>query len=187
MRRCRFYAVFASICWSVGWAADVQAQVGFAWADRPSAARYTPSENYSYNEAGGDIVVQRQETGHYVIKFGKLGRDGLNGGHVQVTAYGSNSDMCKVERWDYQSNRNLSRSDAPDEERTFDVSVRCFAANGRPTDSRFTIMAGWPGAGPGTTVMRMTTSSFETLQDMIYDLQDQMEDVRDSLSNILGD
>lgn len=171
------------VCIGFGFITHVQAQVGFAWAERQTTARYTPNEVYSYNEAGGRIVIRREDTGHYLVQFVKLGRQGSDGGHVQVSAYGNNSDACKVERWDYDSSNYVRLADAPEDERSFDVYVRCFTAEGRPTDSRFTVLAGWPGGG-GSIILPITDTTVDSLQEMIYDLQDQVEAIRVQLDRL---
>lgn len=109
---------------------SVVAQVGYTWANQPSAAQYEPHPLYSYNPAGGRITISRTGTGAYTVQFAGLGGKGKGGGHVQVTSYGDNSDTCKVMRWGHGS---------PD----FVVEVRCFDARGAAVDSRFTVLAGW--------------------------------------------
>jgi hypothetical protein len=51
---------------------------------------------------------------------------GASAGHVQVTAYGKDTNRCKVAGW------------GPSES-TQHVAVRCFAVDGSPADARFTL------------------------------------------------
>lgn len=105
-------------------------RLGYAWANNPTAATYTPSPIYSYNSSGGPITITRAGVGRYSVKFAGLGGNGVAGGHVQVTAYGPGSETCKVENW---------ASGGAD----FVVNVRCFRSPGAPLDTRYTILVIW--------------------------------------------
>jgi hypothetical protein len=105
-------------------------KLAYAWANSPNAASYTPSLPYSYNSAGGPITVTRSGEGDYAVKFAGLGGNGLVGGNVQVTPYGSGREHCKVLNWS---------SGGPD----FIANVRCFNSIGIPDDTRFTILVIW--------------------------------------------
>jgi hypothetical protein len=83
--------------------------LGYAWANQPSTPSYTPSTFYSWNSEGGSVQITRRGTGLYTVTFNGLSADLLDGGDVQVTAYGSTNAQCKVESWGSQS-----------------VNVRCF-------------------------------------------------------------
>ena len=98
---------------------------GFVWADNASADSYTPSPNYSYNSAGGPITVSRTDPGSYSVRFAGLGGESP-GGHVQITAYGSDPETCKAEGW------SSSGTD-------FVVTVRCFGVSGNAADVRFIV------------------------------------------------
>jgi len=53
------------------------------------------------------------------------------GGHVQVTAYGSeDADYCKVQSW------STGGAD-------FNVGVRCYNSNGALSDNRFDMLFVW--------------------------------------------
>jgi hypothetical protein len=117
---------------AVTFSSPAVAQISYAWANQPSAAEYVPEPLYAYNLSGGRITISRVGIGAYRVRFAGLGGRGKGGGHVQVTPYGDNSDMCKVGRWDYGG-------------QDFVVDVRCFGANGAAVDSRYTILAGWFG------------------------------------------
>ena len=97
--------------------------VGYAWATQPSSPSYTPSASHSYNSGGGAIQITRRAPGLYTVTFNGLGGRLLDGGNVQVTAYGSSNSQCKVENWGRES-----------------VAVRCFSPSGTLVDSYFVVM-----------------------------------------------
>lgn len=109
----------------VVWNSPTPGKNGYAWADNPSIASYTPNAAYSYNSAGGPVSIVRTGVGIYTVKFSGLGGSG-SGGNVQVTAYGSDAATCKVANWGF----------APTD---FTVNVRCFQSGGSPIDTRYTI------------------------------------------------
>ena len=97
---------------------------GYAWADNPTGASYTPNATYSFNSSGGAIGITRSGVGTYAVKFSGLGGNGA-GGNVQVTAYGADAETCKVASWAF----------APTD---FTANVRCFRG-GAPVDTRYSI------------------------------------------------
>ncbi|MBZ4421475.1 trypsin-like serine protease [Myxococcus sp. RHSTA-1-4] len=90
-------------------------QGAYLWANQPTTASYTPSRYYSYNSKGGTNTVTRSAVGVYQASL--PGFTAI-GGNVQVTAYGSTADHCKVAGWG-----------------TSTVSVRCFDTAGNPVDT----------------------------------------------------
>ena len=70
--------------------------LAYVWANLPSAASYVPSRSYQANSSGATNQIQRLDTGTYLVKLPNLGR---RAGHVQVTAYGSGPERCKVISW----------------------------------------------------------------------------------------
>jgi hypothetical protein len=98
--------------------------LAYAWADKPTAASYAPIAAYSSNPAGSPVAVTRQEAGVYKVVWTDLASELLGAGNVQVTAYGGNA-QCKF---------FLGAMDG--------ALVRCFAPNGPPADSRFTVLRG---------------------------------------------
>ncbi len=91
---------------------------GYVWANNPTAASYAPSLSYQWNSSGAVNGVQRLGGGSYRVS---CPNQDFTGGTVQVTAYGTSSDYCKVQSWGGSS-----------------VNVRCFDANGNPADEQFT-------------------------------------------------
>lgn len=91
----------------------------FGWANQESAASYTPSSMYSK----GVSNITRSGEGTYTVKM--AARRG--GGNFQVTAYGENSNYCKVSSW------ILGSDDAT---RAF---VRCYDTSGRLSDTQFSL------------------------------------------------
>jgi hypothetical protein len=72
--------------------------IAFAWANNPSAASYTPSSTYQYNNRGGLANITRSNTGAYTVSFPNSSGASATGG-VKVTSYGSGSSVCKVVNW----------------------------------------------------------------------------------------
>ncbi len=106
-------------------------RMGFAWANNPTAASYTPSTTYSFNSSGGPVSISRIGVGSYDVTFTDLGGQGRAGGNVQVTGYGSSANDCKVRWW--------SSSGAD-----FRARVQCFNPSGSAVDDRYTILINWP-------------------------------------------
>ncbi len=75
---------------------QAERQLGYVWADQPSASSYSPSPAYAYNGGEGDMTITRSAQGRYSVRFAGLGGNGTPGGNVQVTAYGSGNELCKV-------------------------------------------------------------------------------------------
>jgi len=92
---------------------------GYLWADQPTTASYTPSIYYQYNATGARNTITRNGVGQYVATFPGVA---LNGGSVEVTAYGGGSEYCKVGGWGGNA-----------------VWVNCFANGGAPADTFFTL------------------------------------------------
>jgi hypothetical protein len=94
---------------------------GYVWADQPTASSYTPSPTYQWNSTGGVNTIARSAVGEYVVRFPG---QSFTGGTVEVTAYGTGSEYCKVEGWSPLAGQS--------------VRVRCFTASGAAADTRFT-------------------------------------------------
>jgi Zn-dependent metalloprotease len=105
-------------------------RVGYAWANNPTAASYTPMAAYAYNSSGGAITINRSSVGRYVVQFAGLGGGSSFGGSVQVTSYGGDSASCKVQSWGSGGSN-------------FVANVNCFSAAGAPVDSRYTVLVSW--------------------------------------------
>ena len=121
-----------------------QAQVGYALDNRPLIENYRLPSQWSHNDAGGDIVIRRLGVGSYIASFNRLGRKGRGGGYVEVTAHGRGPIACKIESFDYGANRGAD----------FVVNVSCYWPNGKPADSPFTILAGWPSGSTAANASR---------------------------------
>ena len=110
----------------------------YVWANNASptvGVPYVPSTVYSYNAAGraGANTVTKTSTGSYTVTCKGVGGGTAwgSGGHVQVTAYGSeNANYCKVVSWS---------TGGPD----FAVTVRCFSPGGSLADTRFDLAFIW--------------------------------------------
>ena len=124
-----------------GRGADVQCYV---WSNQASPAlgvAFTPSTIYAYNSIGRAtaISVTRTAVGTYTVTCKGVGGGALfagggswgPGGHVQVTAYGSeDADYCKVQSW------VTGGAD-------FSATVRCYNHAGAASDSRFDLLFIW--------------------------------------------
>ncbi|MGQ0618219.1 MAG: cell wall-binding repeat-containing protein, partial [Acidimicrobiia bacterium] len=97
--------------------------MGYVWANEAASASYTPSAPYQYNSTGTANTIDRSAVGVYAVTLPGLA--GAGEGHVEVTAYGSGNEHCKVSSW------GPSGADQV-------VNVRCFDAAGAAVDSRFT-------------------------------------------------
>lgn len=104
--------------------------LGYAWANQPTAASYSPAAAYSHNAANEATMIQRHGPGSYDVTFKGLGGSASAGGHVQVTAYGSTA-QCQVHHW-------ASSGD------DFRARIGCQSANGKPSDTRYTVLVRAP-------------------------------------------
>lgn len=71
--------------------------VAYAWASNPTTASYSANTFYRSNPSGGNVQINRLGVGRYTVTFSGLTL--LDGGDVQVTAYGGGNRVCKVENW----------------------------------------------------------------------------------------
>jgi len=117
-----FRAMTISDC-KIGYPSD-PFDVGYVWADQPTTSTYKPGQYWSYNSRLLDNTVTRTGVGAYTVDF-----PGLAGsrGNAQVTAFGATPAICTIggARW-YPVGTAMR------------LSVRCFAPNGAPADTRFT-------------------------------------------------
>jgi hypothetical protein len=97
--------------------------IGYVWADQPTAAGYIPFSSYQGNSSGAVNAITRSNVGTYTVRLPNLGQ---TAGHVQVTAYGPGSERCKTSGW------------GPSGADQF-IGVRCFNIFGAPVDTRFTL------------------------------------------------
>lgn len=99
----------------------------YLWTDSPSAtSSYTPSATYQWNASGLLSTVVRTSTGNYNVTL--TGQTSEFPSSLLVTAYGDGSEYCKLVNWGTGSTSTSNMA-----------YVRCFAANGQPADSRFTL------------------------------------------------
>jgi hypothetical protein len=116
----------------------------YVWSNQASPAigvAFNPSIPYAYNSIGRaqGISVTRTAVGTYTVTCKGVGGGALvagggswgPGGHVQVTAYGSeDADYCKVQSW------TTGGAD-------FSATVRCYNHTGNPSDNRFDLLFVW--------------------------------------------
>ncbi|WP_051795064.1 hypothetical protein [Streptomyces sp. NRRL S-87] len=92
----------------------------YAWANQPTTAAYNPAASYAYNSTGSVMRIRRIGTGTYRFVPPNMP---LGNGHVQVTAYGSDSAYCKVDFWTPSTG----------------VQIRCFAPSGALVDTYYDV------------------------------------------------
>jgi hypothetical protein len=99
------------------------AHLAYALADQLALASYSPSRVYSSNPVGGAITITHDGPGYYSVAWAGIDPEIIEYGSVQVTAYGDGGAECNVGAH-FQE----------------DLSVQCFAPNGTPVDSYFTVL-----------------------------------------------
>jgi hypothetical protein len=99
---------------------DTARDNGYVRADNPTASSYTPSAIYQMNSRGTQNTVQRTGVGAYTVTM--PGFSGAHGGSVQVSAYGTGANHCKVNSWSSTA-----------------VNVNCYTAAGAAADTAFVL------------------------------------------------
>ena len=94
----------------------------YAWGNDASAASYTPSAPYQFSNppATATITHPLPGSGAYAVSFPA---QDLSRGTVQVTAYGSGPEYCKVAYWTPSAG----------------VKVSCFGGSGTALDTRYVV------------------------------------------------
>lgn len=100
--------------------ASAEVRIAFALANSPTVASYAPPAAHTKRD-DADIRITRSGVGKYSVVLGSLIS---NGGNVQISAHGPESNTCQVESW-----------------RGAKAQVRCFDATGRPSNSQFSVLA----------------------------------------------
>jgi hypothetical protein len=100
---------------------QVPGDAGFVWSSSLTGSSDAAS-GFSYNSSGGTNRITQIATGQYRVDFPGLGN--TTGGDVQVTAYGSGTERCKVAGWTSSGS-------------TLQVNVFCFTSVGAPTNALF--------------------------------------------------
>jgi hypothetical protein len=116
--------------------AYVREAYAFVWAHAAAATLnvpYSPSANYSHNSTGFANTVTRVGTGLYRVAMPQLGTDQPSG-NVQVTAYGTTANRCKVQSWIPSGT-------------TLYVTVRCHTPAGALANTQFVAQYFRAGAG----------------------------------------
>jgi hypothetical protein len=92
---------------------------GYLWADQPTLPSYTPSVSYQWTDLAfwGPATVTRSGVGSYTV------HTPIQWGTVQVTAYGTGSEYCKLAGWGPSG----------------DVEVRCYDMWNRSVATLFTL------------------------------------------------
>lgn len=154
---------------------EAVAETAYAWADRPTVNSYKPRSLYAFNKTGS-VQIQRQSTGRYSVVFNNFGSslpdNPGNGGHVQVSSYGS-ADRCNILSWNFR---------APD----FTVTISCFKGGtaNTPVDTRFTVMATYAGLTMTSIPMMVGTADLDALQAEISNLQRLFDNLAERVGNL---
>jgi hypothetical protein len=106
-------------------ASNPASQWGFVKAEQPTAASYTPADDYNRNSTNQQNTIARTATGVYQVTFTDLANFGGQSGTALATALGSAGEHCTVSAW--------SSNGTPDTT----VTVRCYSAAGAPADTQF--------------------------------------------------
>lgn len=101
----------------------------YLWANNPGAARYSPMAAYRYSSPGTGMRIERSSRGTYTVQL-RDQTDAIEyGGSVQLTATGDGTKHCQL--------TSIARKKTSVPMR---IGVRCYGTNGRPADSRFTLV-----------------------------------------------
>lgn len=113
----------------VSYTCEESNEAAFVWANNAkSTANYTPNMTYQMNNAGtADNTITRTGVGTYKVTL--PGVKSSQSSNAIATAYGSTLAYASVQSW----NTNNSV-------RGTDVIVKCFAPNGQPIDSQFSLL-----------------------------------------------
>jgi hypothetical protein len=100
-------------------------RLAYVWANLAIAGTYSPDLAYRFNPSGGPVAITRTAPGSYTVLWAGADPQIIDGGDVQVTAYGAGNVQCKVTNWSGDN-----------------VVIRCFGPTGAPMDSQFTALYG---------------------------------------------
>jgi hypothetical protein len=153
--------------------ADQHWAAGYAFADKPTTASYTPVLEQSYNRSGGRITIQRPATGRYVVTFAGLSAALGPKSTVHVTSH-SAWVHCKPMNGalvgDKVEVRCLDISSGSPANTTFGIVVlgkaagRAFAFAHKPTSASYA-PAGSGSHNPAGTmrIVRLSTGNYQVL------------------------
>jgi probable HAF family extracellular repeat protein len=102
-------------------------RAGFAVANLPTTASYTPATNTSFNSSGGAITATRSAVGRYRINFAGLQKLAGATEHVQVAAIGNLLTTCTVVNWGNSANGLAA-------------NIECRSGSGQLVDSRYDVL-----------------------------------------------
>ena len=105
-------------------------QMGFAKANQPAAASYSPDPADSFNSTGGAITVKRVGVGLYAITFAGLAKN-LKRSNAQLSDIGSGSEQCSLRSWGRAVNTD-----------NLVVSIQCISnTTGVNVDAKWSVLA----------------------------------------------
>jgi hypothetical protein len=91
----------------------------YVWAFDPYTASYSPVSSYAFGGGYPGLLASRSGVGTYGMRIGSAARYG----NVQITAYGWDSEYCKVAYWTEASG----------------IQTRCFNGSGVPADTLYDV------------------------------------------------
>jgi hypothetical protein len=100
-------------------------RLAYVWGNSPISGIYSPDVAYRFNPSGAPVTITRTAPGSYTVTWQGADPQIIDGGDVQVTAYGAGNAQCKVTNWSGDN-----------------VVIRCFGPTGAPMDSQFTALYG---------------------------------------------
>lgn len=104
---------------------DSEPSFAYSYADEESDSEYTAESKYT-KTPGTSVTMKRSSQGEYTAIFKGLSAYLFEGGHVQVTAAGSNNHDCRVKSW-HKVGTDLQ------------AHVICSAPGGEKRDTRFLV------------------------------------------------
>ncbi len=112
----------------VSYSSDNTNQAAFVWANSAkNGTTYTPNTTYQMNNAGtADNTITRTGVGTYKVTL--PGLKASSASNAIVTPYGSTNAYANIVRWVGNSAKGT------------DVTVKCFAPDGTPIDSQFSLL-----------------------------------------------
>ena len=70
-------------------------RIGFAAANQPAAASYSPPADMAFNASGGAITIKRLNVGLYTVTFDHLAK-GAKARTAQISEWGSGAEQCAI-------------------------------------------------------------------------------------------
>ena len=102
---------------------ESEASYAYTYANEDDHDEYRAESKYTETPGTG-VLIKRNSEGFYSVNFEGLSAYLFKGGHVQVTAAGSDNHACQVKSWHKVGT-------------TLQTHVKCFKPNGLAADTKF--------------------------------------------------